>query len=304
MTKAFRASVKTNADQLDAIGLGFEQENVVYESTALAISPNSGMILDYAAASAGQVQVRGTLLTAAISASTVTIAAADGTNPRIDVVTVDTGGTVAKTDGTAAADPAPPSISATEMALAYVYVAAGVSTINSADITDARIYVPHYEEWVPVDIPPWDATATTAGAGNTAYLMALRPLTRSVIATQIVVNLGGSTDNLDVGLYTFDGTDMTRVVSMGSTAFPGTGTQAFNISDTQLNPGNRYFVALAADGTTATWTKTADTAPGAVGNGLAWSLATSFPLPATISSPSAAATGPVAYVTVTGGSVT
>ena len=49
MTKKFRSAVITNADQLDAIGLGFESQNVIYNSAALAVTPNAGMVLDYAA---------------------------------------------------------------------------------------------------------------------------------------------------------------------------------------------------------------------------------------------------------------
>jgi hypothetical protein len=68
----------------------------------------------------------------------VTIAAADASNPRIDLIVVDYNGTVSRTGGTAAALPIPPDIPANSMQLAQVYVPANATTIPNANIVDKR----------------------------------------------------------------------------------------------------------------------------------------------------------------------
>jgi hypothetical protein len=63
--------------------------------------------------------------------------AADVTNPRIDVIHVDDAdGTVAKTNGTAAATPNPPLTPAGKTAIAQVRVAAGATTAAGTTYTD------------------------------------------------------------------------------------------------------------------------------------------------------------------------
>ena len=108
-----------------------------------AVSFNAGLTVDIAAITANSCLVNGTLL-AAVGATTQTMAAADGTNPRRDVVWVDTTGTIGTTTGTAAAAPALPDIGSvsggstvTRLALAEVYVAAGAVSV-SGQITDKR----------------------------------------------------------------------------------------------------------------------------------------------------------------------
>lgn len=70
----------------------------------------------------------------------VIIDAADSTFPRIDLVYVDTDGSVKKSKGTAAASPAANSY-ANKIVLAEVYVAAGVSILPQAVIKDVRMLI-------------------------------------------------------------------------------------------------------------------------------------------------------------------
>jgi len=70
-----------------------------------------------------------------ISATTVTLDAADPTNPRIDLVYIDSTGTVAKITGTAAASPSAPSVPANGISVAQVSVAANA---NTGTVTDTR----------------------------------------------------------------------------------------------------------------------------------------------------------------------
>lgn len=91
--------------------------------------------------SAGEVRNRSTGVHAAVAATAtaVTIAAADTTNPRWDLVVADTtSGVVSKVDGVAAASPALPATPAGKVALAKVVVAANATGLANAVITDIR----------------------------------------------------------------------------------------------------------------------------------------------------------------------
>lgn len=90
----------------------------------------------------------------------VTITAADGTNPRIDLICCDYNGTVSRVGGTAAALPVPPSIPANSIQLAQVYVAAAVTSIIAGAIKDKR----------PVAVDFYDVFADFLGSSlsNTA----------------------------------------------------------------------------------------------------------------------------------------
>lgn len=78
---------------------------------------------------------------ATVSAGNATITSADGTHPRIDLITAAANGTRTVTAGTPAAAPLPPDIPSGHILLAYVYVPAGISTIDSTRISDRRLFV-------------------------------------------------------------------------------------------------------------------------------------------------------------------
>jgi hypothetical protein len=98
----------------------------------------------------------------------LTVTTADPTNPRIDrvVVTVqDAYYSGAFNDvifqvlaGTPASSPTAPATPANSISLATIAVGAGVTQINSGDITDTRVDV-------TTNLPVGDITAVTAGAG-------------------------------------------------------------------------------------------------------------------------------------------
>lgn len=85
----------------------------------------------------GAVLSNGTLY--AVAANTVTIGAADATNPRIDLVVVNSSGSLAVRAGTAAAQPKPPARTANDVVLAAVYVPANDTAIATTQITDMRV---------------------------------------------------------------------------------------------------------------------------------------------------------------------
>ena len=87
--------------------------------------------------SAGKVLIGGLYYLIALDAS-IAFTNADGSNPRYDLVSVDTAGTVTVTDGTAAATPVMPSLPTDDNPIAYVYRAASDNIVGTADITDCR----------------------------------------------------------------------------------------------------------------------------------------------------------------------
>lgn len=85
----------------------------------------------------GAVLSNGTLF--AVAAGDVTIPAADATNPRIDLIVVDSSGAKQVRQGTAAAAPKPPARSANDVVLGAVYVPANDTSIETSKITDMRV---------------------------------------------------------------------------------------------------------------------------------------------------------------------
>lgn len=75
----------------------------------------------------------------ATAAWTGTITTADATNPRLDLVVVDSSGAGQVRAGTPAVNPKPPTRTANDVVLAIVYVPATDTTISSDQITDMRV---------------------------------------------------------------------------------------------------------------------------------------------------------------------
>lgn len=73
--------------------------------------------------------------------ATVTPGAASGSNPRIDLVTVDATGTLAIVAGTAAANPVFPAIPANKAVLCTVWIPTSATSITTANISDKRQFV-------------------------------------------------------------------------------------------------------------------------------------------------------------------
>jgi len=75
----------------------------------------------------------------AVTGADVTVTTADSTNPRIDLIVVDSSGALAVRAGTAASAPKPPARTANDVVLASVYVPASDTTIGTSQITDRRV---------------------------------------------------------------------------------------------------------------------------------------------------------------------
>ena len=101
----------------------------------------------------------------------------------------------------------------------------------------------------------------------------------ALTVTKVRVYVAVQSGNIDVGIYNTLGA---KVVSSGSTAVGGVGTQNVAIASTVLTAGTRYFVAIALDNATASL-RTANTQGTPYSN----SISASFPLPASVAEPAA-----------------
>lgn len=105
--------------------------------SGLAVTPNnSGVSLNVNIA-VGVVLIN-TLQYAIAAVTNLTISAADGTNPRFDLI-VCSSTTISRVGGTAAANPVFPALPANSAALAVVYIPAAATSITAANIVDKRI---------------------------------------------------------------------------------------------------------------------------------------------------------------------
>lgn len=75
----------------------------------------------------------------AVAAADVTVTAADGSNPRLDLIVVTSAGALAVRAGTAAAAPKPPARTANDVVIAVVYIPASDTTIATSQIKDLRM---------------------------------------------------------------------------------------------------------------------------------------------------------------------
>ena len=84
----------------------------------------------------GSVRINGTKYS--VSSQSVTLASADSSNDRYDLVVVGTDGTAEAVTGTASSTPRAPSIPADHALLAIVEVSAATSGVMDSEISDAR----------------------------------------------------------------------------------------------------------------------------------------------------------------------
>lgn len=75
----------------------------------------------------------------AVAANTVAIGTADATNPRFDLIVVDSSGALQVRAGTPASSPKPPARTANDVVLAVVYIPAGDTAIATSQIIDMRV---------------------------------------------------------------------------------------------------------------------------------------------------------------------
>lgn len=289
MPNTFTAQRVLSAHELTRLAAAIAGTYEVPSDAGGAVTSNANMQPSVSAITANRVVVNDTLDTTGQAGTTVTVTAAHASLPRRDIVYYEPGTGFGVTAGTPAAAPNLPTLTAGRIALAEIYVAANDTSIDSGDIIDRRANkraeaVPAW--WQQL----WNGTIAAAAAltANQAYLMPMEPVARPTRITHLMAALGGSTDNVDFGVYsTTDFSTFTRVASTGAVAFPGTGAQriALTAAFTAM-PGTHYYVACSFAGTTATIVSRAasGTSVGGGNTGGALTKATSHPLPSSLSS--------------------
>ncbi len=217
---------------------------------------------DYSAFTA---KADGTLIV--VAASSVTHDAGDASDPRIDIVEVNSSGTVAIVKGTATTEnsttqprPPAPTLTAGSLMLAMVYVPASASTILDANIFDRRV---ERNDTTTVSAIPralsalGDAAGTnqmatnTVGSGGTIVLEA--QITVSKFTFEVTAVGTGGTVNF--AIFSEDG--QTRHIDGTTASISGTGHVTTTLGTAVILPAGPYYVFLqptsTADITVATW---------------------------------------------------
>jgi len=198
----------SSQSEVDAVDFGILV--AAYNGTGVvaggAVTTNSNMTV---AVAAGTVLING--LHYAISAGDGTITTADASNPRFDLITINTSGAVVVTAGTAASNPVFPAIPADDAVLAAVHVPAGDTVIGAAQITDKRVIV--MSPGVPDDVMLWLGTT-----GDTAMMHKSASLTADATLANVIEgspdHLGATANSLLISNLTDDG-DIMFLVSDG-----------------------------------------------------------------------------------------
>lgn len=216
----------------------------------------------------------------AVSAVTSLTIGAHSSSPRIDLITVDSSGTVAVVQGTGATTPAIPAIPSNKIALAIVYVSSTATSISSADIQDKRVNLALAEQTIyqPVlnsailsqeslassgtnpKLTTYQAKSLTTDATTTTMLAFTLTNNAATIFTARVVAIrtGGSAGNVgDAAGY---------VVTATFTNPAGTAALVGSVAQTVVQESNSaYNCTFDASGSTARLRITGDTA-----NSISW----------------------------------
>lgn len=209
-----------------------------------------------------------------VTAGDVTIGAADATNPRIDLIVVNSSGTKAVRAGTAAASPKPPARTANDVVLAAVYVPANDTSIESSKIVDMRMMRTHG----PITI--YKQTAADTDNTTAAAIHLLKGATSGLVIPSglflsgriIRVRIGGNylansgTPTIRFAI-SYGGTVMFSDISAASTADTDRSAWWINFDLTAQGNSDQTLNGLIAAGQIA-----AKTAP-TTGIGDAWSTA-------------------------------
>lgn len=176
----------------DALVQGVKGEGVVSGGTVTAQGTPDMTV----AVASGNVKIAGAL--AVVASGNVTITAANATYPRIDIVVVNASGTKSVTAGAAtSATPVMPSIPASSVILAAVYVPANDTAITSGQIVDKRVLVQSQAYLLYED----QKTQNTYGGTFTSGAWRTRTLNTEVADTGGLGTLASNQITLAAGTY-------------------------------------------------------------------------------------------------------
>jgi hypothetical protein len=204
--------------------------------TGCAVSPNTGTDLKFQVSAGTALFGWGPLAVAAATAQAIT--AADGTNPRRDLVYVNFAGTVKYLAGAAAIVPCPPTLPAQAIALGFIDVPANATQL---DVTNSTSQAHVIDKRVLLGFPPelrdYYLMASGALAETLPYEAAqaatLTPVSATLYLSAIVLPAG-----LQIGHIAF--------LSSGAA---GTPTNYWFC----LEDNNRNLLAITADATSTAW---------------------------------------------------
>jgi hypothetical protein len=214
------------------------------------------------AVAAGVVVVGGTRAT--VSGGNVTITTADASNARFDLIVVNSSGTKSATAGTAAVEPVFPTIPATSVVLAAVYVPASDTSIEGNQIVDKRVInaipVTQLDNGTDGELITWNASGVPATVAVGTVNYALVSGGTGVAPTfQVVPVAGGGT-----GVTTSTGTTNAVLSNSPTLVTPALGTPSALVltSATGLPIAG---LANGTDGELITWNASGVAAVVAVG---------------------------------------
>lgn len=106
----------------------------------------------------------------------------------------------------------------------------------------------NYVENIPID----QVTLSAVQGGGSIFIAPLPILSVPLVAAVARVYVGITGDNLDIGVYSSDGTTLTLITSTGSTAVGASTTiQSVNLlAPFTLQPGVSYFTGFGVSATT------------------------------------------------------
>ncbi len=134
---AFNANqAEPDSVDFEILLLGYQRTGVVSGCAVTESSP-AAQTVDVAV---GEVVETGEQISVSAQAD-VAVSAADGSNPRFDLITINGSGTVVVTAGTAAAQPVLPAIPASSVPLAALYIPTSDNTHADNQIVDKRVIV-------------------------------------------------------------------------------------------------------------------------------------------------------------------
>lgn len=249
------------ADQAELDSVDFEiflqsyQQTGVISGCAVTAQGSPDMTV---AVAAGVVEV--TKKRAAVTAGNVTVSAADGTNPRFDLIHVDDAGTKGITAGTPAASPVFPAHPALKVVLAAVYVPASDTDIDTNQIVDKRVMITRFDPIAPLVSGQWNVGMWAAAnynvngftpvLGRLYYWPFLSQRRCTYDRIGMYIDTAGAAGKVArLGIYDSDanGQPSTLVVDAGEFAVDTTGAKEQTISQ-ELEGGRLYWLAFHSDG--------------------------------------------------------
>lgn len=149
-----------------------------------------------------------------------------------------------------------------------------------------------------IETAPWNyITAAVWPNANQAIGVLLPKRATPVALTRLGVFVNTASGNIDIGVYTWDGSQFVRQVSTGSTPASGSAAMQYITPSTafRYNGVTDVWLWVAANNTTVSLGRAAGVAGITAINNRVATKTSSFPLPSTINSATTTATQPYVY---------